>query len=95
MCFRVILDDLGTERKTSAAQGCVHEIINERIMSGKPMIITTNLTPSVMRSFTDIETRRIYDRIAQWCIPIFFDNDNFRTLEAAKNMRIAKQILGL
>ena len=40
----LIIDDLGTEFKTSFSQSAVQEIINNAILCGKPMIICSNLS---------------------------------------------------
>ncbi len=40
----IILDDLGTEFDTAFSKTAVFEIINNAILSGKPMIICTNMT---------------------------------------------------
>ena len=44
----LILDDLGAERNTSYGKECVFDVVNRRLLSGKPMIITTNITLSAM-----------------------------------------------
>jgi len=46
----VILDDLGSEFQTSFTDSVIYEIINERINLGRPTIISTNLTKSMMIS---------------------------------------------
>lgn len=42
-CDILILDDLGTEFSTSYSQSLIYNIINTRILSAKPTIISTNL----------------------------------------------------
>ncbi|MCD7771093.1 MAG: ATP-binding protein [Oscillospiraceae bacterium] len=37
----LILDDLGAERSTSFGKECVFDVVNRRLLSGKPMIVTT------------------------------------------------------
>lgn len=53
----LIIDDLGTESSTSFTVGCIYNIINSRVVAGKPMIISTNLTHEDMK-------RRYSDRVA-------------------------------
>ena len=48
----LILDDLGAERNTSYGKECVFDVVNRRLLSGKPMIITTNITLSAMQKAT-------------------------------------------
>lgn len=64
----LILDDLGAERNTSYGKECVFDVVNRRLLSGKPMIITTNITLSAMQKATDLDDRRIYDRILEVCV---------------------------
>ena len=44
-------------------------------LTGKPMIVTTNIPLSVMKQAVDLDDRRIYDRILEVCVPIMFDGD--------------------
>ena len=43
-CGLLILDDFGVERRTPYAREQVYEIVNRRYLSGRPMVVTTNLT---------------------------------------------------
>lgn len=80
----LILDDLGAERGTDYALEIVYNIIDTRYRSGKPMIVTTNLTMSQMQEEDNIKLRRIYDRIFEVCFPVEFIGKSFRMKEAAK-----------
>ena len=91
----LILDDLGAERNTSYGKECVFDIVNRRLLSRKPMIITTNIALSVMQKATDLDDRRIYDRVLEVCVPVLFDGENFRKGNAAENLKKAAQILNL
>ena len=42
-CDLMILDDLGTELTTAFTQSALYELINGRLLAGKPMVISTNL----------------------------------------------------
>ncbi len=44
-CDLLILDDLGVEFSTAYTQSVIYDIINTRIMTDKPTIISTNLDP--------------------------------------------------
>lgn len=59
----LILDDLGVERDTPTMLENAFTIIDSRIRSGKPLIVTTNLTPTELRETKDLKFARIYDRI--------------------------------
>lgn len=47
-CDLMILDDLGTEMNTSFTQSALYTIINQRLISGKQTIISTNLDERAM-----------------------------------------------
>lgn len=89
----LILDDLGAERNTSYGKERVFDVVNRRLLSRKPMIITTNIALSAMQKATDLDDRRIYDRILEVCVPILFDGENFRKGNAAENLKKAARLL--
>ena len=66
----LVLDDLGAERSTEYMQEIVYNIVDWRYRSGKPMIVTTNLTGEQMKATDNIQLQRIYDRIFERCLPI-------------------------
>ena len=74
----LILDDLGAERNTSFGKERVFDVVDKRLLTGKPMIATTNIPLSVMKQAADLDDRRIFDRILEVCVPIRFDGENFR-----------------
>ena len=43
-CDLLIIDDLGTEHHSSYTDSQVYTLFNARLLSGKPVIISTNLT---------------------------------------------------
>ena len=89
----LILDDLGAERNTSFSKECVFDVVDKRLLTGKPMIITTNIPISIMRKATDLDDRRIYDRILAGCTPFSFNGDNFPKSIATDNCEKANQLL--
>lgn len=62
-CDCLVIDDFGTERKTEYAQEVVFSVINTRLNSGLPFIITTNTPKSEFINPTDISQRRIVSRL--------------------------------
>ncbi len=90
----LILDDLGAERNTSFGKERVFDVINRRRLTGKPMIITTNIPIVTMQKAVSLDERRIYDRILEVCVPIMFDGDSFRKSTAADNLKTAARLLG-
>lgn len=74
----LILDDLGVERGTEYMQEHVYDIVNARCNANKPLIVTTNLSPSDMERETVDIKRRTYDRVRACCSPIKVDGESRR-----------------
>ena len=89
----LILDDLGAERNTSFGKERVFDVVDKRLLTGKPMIVTTNIPLSVMKQAADLDDRRIFDRILEVCVPIRFDGENFRKGNASANINKAAEML--
>ena len=89
----LIIDDLGVERDTPYVLETVYLVIDERYKSGKPFIITINLSLEELRNPADLEHGRIYDRIMERCVPVAFSGKNYRTDKGRKNMENAAGIL--
>lgn len=90
----IVLDDLGTERDSSFGVEKAFEIVDTRIKSGKPMIVTTNLSIAEMDGAESIERTRIYDRIRGATVPVKCDGESIRKRLKAEKTVIAKEILG-
>ena len=89
----LIIDDLGVERDTPYVLETVYLVIDERYKSGKPFIITTNLSLEKLRNPADLEHGRIYDRIMERCVPVAFSGKNYRIGRGKANMENASGIL--
>ncbi len=74
----VIIDDLGVEFLTHFTVSCIYNIINSRILSGKPTIISTNLTPNELE---DKYTQRITSRIIGSYVSLKFTGRDIRQLK--------------
>ena len=48
-CDLLIIDDLGTEMTTQFTQSVLYQVVNTRLMDGKPVIISTNLDDKGLR----------------------------------------------
>lgn len=69
----LVIDDLGTEVSTSVTKAFLYNIINTRILSGKPTIISTNLT---MKEIEEKYTARVASRlIGNYSAYKFLGND--------------------
>lgn len=53
-------------------------VIDSRYRSGKPMIVTTNLTAEQLKKPEDVASGRIYDRILERCHPLKIDGESMR-----------------
>ena len=89
----LLIDDLGTERDTSYSAERIFEIIDERYKTKKPTIFTTNLTYAYMKNPTKLNEQRIFDRILEMCIPINFDGESIRKINANQKLKKAKEFL--
>lgn len=59
------IDDFGAERDTEYMQQIVYDLIDGRLKSGKPCVITTNLMPKDFSSPKNFTTGRIYSRLLE------------------------------
>ncbi len=69
----LILDDLGSEFRTQFTESALYELINARLNSGRPTIISTNLSMSELNSTYN---ERLISRISGCFVPcMFFGKD--------------------
>lgn len=66
----LVIDDFGMERNTEYMNEIVYNVIDSRYRSGKPLIVTTNLTMQEINNPDNIDKQRIYSRINEMCVPI-------------------------
>lgn len=66
----LILDDLAAERKSDYMYEILYNIVNDRYMARKPMIITTNMTTADTVNIKDKRLERIMSRIYAYGYPI-------------------------
>lgn len=91
----VVFDDLGVERNTEFAREIVYSVIDARYRSGKPMLITTNLSMQEMKKPQDLERLRIYDRILERCHPIEVAGASKRRGKIRNEFNEMQELLGL
>ena len=92
-CRLLILDDFGAERGTEYALEQIHSFVDARVQSGRPMIVTTNLSLKEMQAPDCQAKARIYSRVLQRCMPLLVDGRDLRGVEARENLRKVKGIL--
>lgn len=89
----LILDDFGMERDTEYALEQVYNVIDGRYRSGKPLIVTTNLSLQELKNPQDMAHRRIYDRVLEMCVPVNFGDDGRRAGYAQQKRDRAVELL--
>ena len=65
----LVLDDLMAERDTEYMNELVYDVIDRRYRSGKPLIVTTNMTSEQIKATNDLRRSRIFSRLMEICIP--------------------------
>lgn len=88
----LIIDDLGAERKTEYAVQNIFDVVNRRWESGKPLIVTTNLSLEDIHQETDLAKGRIYDRLLDMCTPVMVIGESKRVEYAEKKKDFFKGI---
>lgn len=77
-CDLLVLDDLGTEIDNQYSIATLYNIINTRILSSKPTIISTNYS---MVSLEKKYDKRITSRLTGEYIPFYFIGNDIRNLK--------------
>lgn len=86
-----VFDDLGAERSSEYALENVFMLVDERYRARKPLIVTTNLTLNDLKNPQDMRHGRIYDRILEMCVPVYFDGPSRRLGIADDKLRIMRE----
>lgn len=89
----LIIDDLGAERETDFAMERVYSLIDDRVRSCAPMIVTTNIPVKEMLHTQDIRKKRIFDRILEVCFPVEMVGTSMRLQFAAKRQNEMRRFL--
>ena len=89
----LVLDDLGVERSTEYAMEQKFRIIDGRVRSGLPLIVTTNLTMDELKNEPDMGNRRLYSRLLGACTPIKLAGRDIRSILAKENVKETRQLL--
>lgn len=89
----IIVDDLGVERDTEYSSETVYQFIDARYRSGKPMIVTTNLSLKDLRVQDGLRYKRIYDRILEMCVPMVFTGESRRVDKRKEKANVLREIV--
>ena len=73
----------------------VYSVIDTRHKSGKPMIVTTNLSGDDLKHPKDVTAERVYSRLFEMCIPIEVKGADRRKLKLRDADKDLKELLGL
>lgn len=87
----LILDDFGMERGTEYGLEQIYAVIDGRYRSGKPLIVTTNLTLNELNNPRDTAHARIYDRLKEMCVPLNFSEESRRRMTAQEKLNWLKE----
>lgn len=75
-CDLLIVDDLGTEFVTPFSVSCVYNLFNSRLLTGKPLIMNTNLTVTELLT---TYSQRFVSRLIGSCDKLEFIGEDIRT----------------
>ena len=82
-CDLLIIDDLGAEFQTQFTVSAVYNLLNSRIMEGKPTIISTNLSPAELaQTYGD----RVSSRIIGNFDPLKFEGNDVRQIKMMEKL---------
>lgn len=90
----VALDDLGAQRGTDFGISLIEGFIDARVLSRRPLIVTTNLSAAQMRQPEDLRWARTFDRILALCPHVIVTTgDSLRRTERGDRAAHAAAIL--
>lgn len=91
----MVIDDLASERDTAYMGEIVQSIIDARYRTGKPLIVTTNLTAKELKNPEDIRKQRIYSRLFEMCIPVEVKGTDRRIEKLKHDYQDVREVLGI
>lgn len=92
----LVIDDLGVERDSTYAAEQIYGVIDARVRSRLPLIVTTNLTMNELYNAPTMQYKRIYDRVLEACpVTLKHLGESRRLKNAAERGANARKLLGL
>ena len=91
----LVLDDFAAERDTEYMNEQVYNILDNRLRSGLPLILTTNLTAAELKEPNGITRQRLHSRIYEMCFPVEIVGKDRRRKDLSQNYAKYKEMLGL
>ena len=90
----LVLDDLGAERDTAYAAEQIFNVVDARVQTGLPLIVTTNLSVAEMQQADSMQLKRIYDRVLELCpVRIKLEGESRRAQNAQQRLAVANDLL--
>lgn len=84
----IVLDDFGSERSTEGMKELAYSVLDARVTSGLPLIVTTNLGLADFRTVG--EKQRLYSRLYQSCVFVEAKGSDKRAEEYRKSAKKMK-----
>ena len=76
-CDLLVLDDLGMEFDTPFSRACIYNVLNARLLEGRPTVVSTNLSISAMKErYGD----QIASRISGGFVPLLCVGNDIRQI---------------
>lgn len=91
----LVIDDLAAERDTSFMNEMIFNIIDSRYRSGKPLIVTSNLTQTELTAPASVDKKRIYSRLLEMCVPVEVKGVDRREKKLQDDSADMARLLGL
>lgn len=91
----LVIDDFGSERDSEFMNDLIYTVINERLKSEKPMVVTTNFSGDDFKHPASKEQERVFSRLFEMCIPVEVKGTDRRKLKLKNDTGEARQLLGL
>lgn len=89
----LILDDYGAERGTEFSLEQAFEVLDTRYGAEKPLIITANLTETILKNPPNINYARSYSRIIEMCPALIKVEGERREALAAEKRKLLADIM--
>ncbi|MBR4656566.1 MAG: ATP-binding protein [Oscillospiraceae bacterium] len=91
----LVIDDLAAERDTEYMGELIFSVIDGRYRSGKPLIVTTNLTAEELKNPDGIRRERVFSRLYEMCFAVEVNGGDRRKATMISDFKEMKGMLGL
>ncbi len=92
-CDLLIVDDLKAERKSDYESAFVFRVIDTRLKSGRPCVITTNMTVDDLKGGGSLSQRRITSRMTERALPVLIEGKDRRSERGRLNYEATRRRL--